>query len=200
MPRDAPYRPVRKGDTFLVRSGTIPRHGDPQRQVEDVCLPPPDEHRLIFPGKQLGDALKARGDTCLPQSDQQRLIFSGKRPRDASKARGNLEDMSTIQGDACLPPPDQQRLIFAGKRLEDASITQGDVGGESTIFEFQGNKLLEGATNVDARHSNYNRVSGDQFIVDRRVDVNTVIVIENVTIVIENVEGTSSRTSPSMKR
>jgi hypothetical protein len=62
-----------------------------------------------------------------------------------------------------------------------------------TIFEFQGNKLLAGATNLDARHSNFNRVFGGQSIVDRRVDVNAVIVVENVAVVIKNVERTSSR-------
>ena len=67
------------------------------------------------------------------------------------------------------------------------------MGGESTVFEFQGNKLLEGATNLDARFSNYNRASGGQSIVDRRVDASTVIMIENLAIGIGNVEGTLSR-------
>ena len=56
------------------------------------------------------------------------------------------------------------------------------MGGESTIFEFQGNKLLEGATNVDARCSdfNFNNASGDQTIIDRRVYANMAIFIEKV--------------------
>jgi len=51
------------------------------------------------------------------------------------------------------------------------------------------------ATNTDARHSNFNHTSGDQYTVD--ADANTVVVIENVTIVIENV---AERTSPRERR
>jgi hypothetical protein len=68
------------------------------------------------------------------------------------------------------------------------------VGGDSTISEFQGNKLLEGATNLDARDSNFKHASGDQSIADHRVNANTIVVIENVTIVTENAaERMSSR-------
>lgn len=59
------------------------------------------------------------------------------------------------------------------------------MGSESAVFEFQGNKLLEEATNTDARHSNFNHTLGDQYIVD--TDANTVVVIKNVAIIIENV-------------
>jgi hypothetical protein len=67
------------------------------------------------------------------------------------------------------------------------------VGDKLTIFEFQGTKLLEGATNLDARYSNYNRASGGQSIVDCSVYADTVIVIENTAIVNENIERTLSR-------
>ena len=67
-------------------------------------------------------------------------------------------------------------------------LCQIKVGGESTIFEFQGNKLLEGATNLDARYSNFNYVTGDQTIIDRRVYANTVVVIEKVVVVEKVVE------------
>ena len=63
-------------------------------QLEDVsCLLPLDEHHLIFPGKQLKDALKAWGGMCLTQPDQQCLTFAGKQP----------EDVPTAQGDVYLP-------------------------------------------------------------------------------------------------
>ena len=61
------------------------------------------------------------------------------------------------------------------------------MGGESTIFDFQGNKLLEGATNTDARHSTFNHPSGHLYIFN--VDANMVIVTRNTTIV----KGTLSR-------
>jgi hypothetical protein len=43
---------------------------------------------------------------------------------------------------------------------------------------FQGNKLLEEATYLDARYSNFNHVSGDQTIIE-----NTVVVAEKVVVV-----------------
>jgi hypothetical protein len=58
------------------------------------------------------------------------------------------------------------------------------VGGELTIFEFQGNKLLEGATNLNTCRSNlnFNYASGDQTIVDHRVCANTVIIVRKVVV------------------
>ena len=85
------------------------------------------------------------------------------------------------------------------------------MGGESAIFEFQGNKLLEGTTNLDARHSDFNHASGDQWqsLVDSRVVVNwnVIIVIEDPSrsrerglenVVKYTTERMSLRTSPSM--
>jgi hypothetical protein len=48
---------------------------------------------------------------------------------------------------------------------------------------FQGNKLLEEATYLDARYSNFNHVSGDQTIIE-----NTVVVAEKVAVVEKVVE------------
>ena len=59
----------------------------------------------------------------------------------------------------------------------------------SQLFEFQSNKLLEGATNFNGRFSIYNHASGSQSIVNRRVDTSTVTMIENLAIGIGNVEG-----------
>src|SRR6202051_4882327 len=109
--------------------------------------------------------------------DQQRLIFPGKQLKDTSKSWGNM----------CPPLPDQQRLIFTTTitsnllHVHYSMICQIKVG-ESTRFKFQGNKLLEVATNLNARHANFNHASGGQSIVDCRVDTNTVVVIENVAI------------------
>ena len=61
------------------------------------------------------------------------------------------------------------------------------------LFEFQSNKLLEGATNFDGRFSIYNHASGGQSIVDHRVDASAVTMIENLAIGIGNVEGMLSR-------
>ena len=114
--------------------------------------------------------------------DQQRLIFPGKQ----------LKDMSKAQGNTCPPLPDQQRLIFTTTitsnllHVHYSTICQIKVG-ESTRFKFQGNKLLEVSTNLDTHHANFNHASGGQSIVDHRVDANTVVVIENITIVIENI-------------
>jgi hypothetical protein len=54
------------------------------------------------------------------------------------------------------------------------------VGGESTLFEFQGNKLLERAAHFDSRNSAFTHAFGDQTNI-----VNTnIIVIEKLVVVV----------------